>query len=159
MTDERLDDETGEESEEERERYRELLEELRTVVPGVSVVFGFLLTTPFSQRFGQLDLLGRRVFAGALLGTVLAAITLWSPAAFHRVSGPGQRATRLKASIVMQVGGMSLLLVSISMAVFVVGRLIFRDTAVGVGFALATFAVGLALWYVIPLFAGARQRD
>jgi hypothetical protein len=33
----------------------ELLNELRVALPGVQVLFAFLLTIPFAQRFGQLD--------------------------------------------------------------------------------------------------------
>ncbi len=49
-------------AEQQRERYRELLEELRTIIPGVQVLFAFLLTVPFSSRFADLDELGRRAF-------------------------------------------------------------------------------------------------
>ena len=33
----------------------ELLNELRVVMPGVQVLFGFLLTVPFQQRFAEVD--------------------------------------------------------------------------------------------------------
>ncbi len=136
--------------EEQRERYRELLEELRTVLPGVQVLFAFLLTAAFSQRFTELDSLGRRAFAVALLGTATAAITLMAPTAYHRVSAPGHRGHRLHISIRLQIAGMFILLLSMSTAVFVVGRLIFDDTLVGVLFGLGTLGVGLALWYALP---------
>lgn len=57
-----------------RERYRELLEELRTIIPGVQVLFAFLLTVPFSSRFTELDALGRRVFTGSLVAAALATV-------------------------------------------------------------------------------------
>lgn len=156
-TDDDLGDEHDGDSEEERERYRELLEELRTVIPGMTVVFGFLLTTPFSQRFAALDATGRRVFAAALLGTAVAALILWAPAAFHRLSAPGSRAVRLRISIVLQVVGMTLLLLSISSAIFVVTRFIFKDTAVGVGFGLTALVLGALLWYALPMLTWDRR--
>jgi Family of unknown function (DUF6328) len=155
--DDELEDVSGEETEEQRERYRELLEELRTVMPGTQVLFAFLLTAAFSQRFGELDDLGRRAFAAALLGTAVAAITLMTPAAFHRMSAPGHRASRLKASIRLQIAGMFLLLLSMSIAVFVTVRLIFDDTLVGVVFGAIALGVGVVLWYLIPL--SARQHN
>jgi hypothetical protein len=157
MTDERLEDASGQETEEQRERYRELLEELRTTIPGISVLLGFLLTAPFSQRFPTLDLLGKRAYAAALLASALAIITLLTPAAFHRLSPPGERATRLVASIRLQIAGMFLFLAAITIAVFVVTRLAFKDTAVGVVMGLVVAAVGLVLWYVMPI--SARDRD
>lgn len=53
-------------SEEERERYEELLQELRVMLPGVEVLFAFLLTSAFANRFQDLDSLGRTLFTVAL---------------------------------------------------------------------------------------------
>ena len=145
--------------EEQRERYRELLEELRTVMPGTQVLFAFLLTAVFSQTFGQLDDTGRRTFTVALMLAALAAVTLMTPAAFHRMSHPGKRPERLKVSIVMQVSGMALLLASMTVVVFVVVRKIFADTAVGLVCAAIVGGVGVALWYVMPRMMGLNRDD
>ncbi len=147
------------ETEEQRERYRELLEELRTVMPGTQVLFAFLLTAVFSDRFRDLDLLGKRTFAAALLLAALAAVTLMGPAAFHRMSKPGKRPERLTVSIVLQIAGMALLLTSMTLVIFVVARLIFNDTAVGVLFGATVAAVGIAIWYVMPRLAGINRLD
>jgi hypothetical protein len=114
------------------------------------VLFAFLLTAAFTERFEDLDDLGRRSFAAALLLAGLAAVTLMGPAAFHRVSKPGHRVERLKASIVLQMVGMALLLAAMSTVIFVVARLIFDDTFVGVMFGGTTALVGIGLWYVMP---------
>ncbi|HEY5699954.1 MAG TPA: DUF6328 family protein [Acidimicrobiales bacterium] len=140
----------SEESEEQRERYRELLEETRTVMPGTQVLFAFLLTAAFSTGFKDLDLLGRRSFAGALLLAALAAIILMGPTAFHRVSAPDSRAERLIVSVYLQVIGMALLLASMTLVMFVVTRLIFDDTAVGLAFAAVAGGAGVLIWYVLP---------
>ena len=145
--------------EEQRERYRELLEELRTVMPGTQVLFAFLLTAVFSQRFEDLDRLARRSFAMALLLAALAAVTLMGPAAFHRMSRPGKRPERLRVSIVLQVVGMALLLASMTLVVFVAVRTIFGDTAIGLAFAAATAGVGIGIWYVLPRLAGLNRTD
>src|SRR5665811_1656792 len=99
VDDDRLEEASGPQDDEQRQRYRELLEELRTVMPGTQVLFAFLLTAAFTQRFEDLDQLGRRSFAGALLLAALASITLMGPTAFHRVSAPGRRTERLVVSI------------------------------------------------------------
>ena len=156
---ERLGDAGDEESEEHREQYRELLEETRTVMPGTQVLFAFLLTAAFSESFEDLDLLAKRAYAGALLLAAVAAVTLMAPTAFHRISDPGTRAERLKVSTKLQVAGMTLLLASMTLVTFVVGRLIFDDTLVGVLFGGVTVATGIALWYLLPQTVSSVRSD
>lgn len=153
-----LQDDEGE-TDEQRERYRELLEELRTVMPGTQVLFAFLLTAVFSQRFEDLDQLGRRSFATAILLAAMATLTLMGPAAFHRMSGPGKRPERLKVSIALQVAGMALLLAAITVVVFVAVRTLFGDTVIGIAFAAVTAAVGITIWYVLPRIAHLNDPD
>jgi hypothetical protein len=153
-----IQDEAGE-TEEQRDRYRELLEELRTVMPGTQVLFAFLLTAVFADRFEDLDLLGRRSFAAALLLAALAAVTLMGPAAFHRISQPGTRPERLVVSIKLQIVGMALLLAAMSVVIFVVVRLIFDDTFVGLLFGLAVASAGAGIWYVLPRAAHLDQDE
>ena len=157
--DDRLDDASTDEDEEQRERYRELLEETRTVMPGTQVLFAFLLTAAFSESFQDLDLLAKRSYAAALLLAAIAAITLMAPTAFHRISDPGSRAERLTVSTKLQVTGMFLLLASMSLVTFVVGRLIFDDTLVGVLFGGTTVATGITLWYLLPRAGSLAQVD
>lgn len=64
----------------------ELLNELRVVMPGVQVLFGFLLTVPFQQRFGQTDDFQRTVYFITLLLTAASAAFLMGPSAFHRLT-------------------------------------------------------------------------
>lgn len=134
----------------ERLRYRELLEELRTILPGVQVLFAFLLTAPFSPRFTELDEFGRDLYATALVGTALAAVIFLAPASFHRVAPRRARGDRLRTAIRLTVSGMLVLAVSIVVAVLAVMRFIFGGD---VGTVTATFlAVAVAaLWYVMPL--------
>lgn len=158
---------------EQRERYRELLEELRTIIPGVQVLFAFLLTVPFSSRFTALDDLGVHVFAVALLTVGLAAVTLLTPAAYHRIAPRKDRRQRLKLGVRITVGGMVLLAISIACSIFVVGRLIFTtqieddrlvssaDVATELALALTGLVAGTAvvLWFLLPLIRRGRDGD
>ena len=141
----------GENIEEERERYRELLEELRVILPGVQVLFAFLLTAPFSNRFAELDDLGRNVFAASLLGVALTAVMLMTPAAYHRLAPRLDRAERLGVGIVLTIAGMTLLGLSIAAAVFVVVRFMMSSTAWGAAFGGITLLGVVALWFAMPL--------
>jgi hypothetical protein len=63
-------------------RHRELIEllnELRVALPGVQVLFAFLLVVPFSQRFSAVTPLQLRVYFAVLLCTAVAALLLIAP--------------------------------------------------------------------------------
>ena len=138
-------------AEELRERYRELLEELRVIIPGVQVLFAFLLTVPFSARFDQLDHLGRVVFTGALLGVAVATVVFLTPAAIHRVSRDNDRRERLHLAIRFTVLGMAIVGASVAAAVFVVARFIFDNTPVGAVSGAAIAGLAVALWFIVPI--------
>jgi hypothetical protein len=63
----------------------ELLNELRVALPGVQVLFAFLLTVPFSQGFTKLNDTQIGVFFGTFVVTALATAMLMTPSAYHRV--------------------------------------------------------------------------
>jgi uncharacterized protein YqhQ len=74
--------------EQEKERLNrkliELLNELSIAIPGVQVLFAFLLIVPFNSGFGEMDDLGRAVSAGSLSCAAVASALLIGPAAYHR---------------------------------------------------------------------------
>jgi uncharacterized protein DUF6328 len=76
-------------SEEEQERLNrqmmELLNELRVAMPGVQILFGFLLTVPFQQRFSQVTDFQQIVYFVTLVVAAVAAAFLIAPSAYHRV--------------------------------------------------------------------------
>ena len=63
----------------------ELLNELRVALPGVQVLFAFLLAVPFSQRFSETTDLQRDTFMVALLSTLAGSVFLIAPSAYHRI--------------------------------------------------------------------------
>ena len=63
----------------------ELLNELRVALPGVQVLFAFLLAVPFSQRFADTTELQRDTFMVALLSTLAGSVFLIAPTAYHRI--------------------------------------------------------------------------
>lgn len=140
----------GQSSSDERLRYRELLEEMRTIIPGVQVLFAFLLTAPFSQRFAELDEFERDLYGVAVIGAALATVLFLAPASYHRVAPRHPRDVRLRTSIGMLVGGMLVLAVSILAAVLAVTRFVF-----GPGLAQAVVvtlgSIIVLLWYAVPL--------
>jgi uncharacterized protein DUF6328 len=63
----------------------ELLNELRVALPGVQVLFAFLLAVPFAQGFTRVNDFQRGLFFGTLLSTAVSAALLISPSAYHRL--------------------------------------------------------------------------
>src|SRR3954447_16662845 len=81
--------------EELRNRYELLLQEIRVSLPGVQILLAFLLTVPFSQRFGDLDEWGRGAYAIALASSLVSAVCLLTPTVLHRLGKRTARSQRL----------------------------------------------------------------
>ena len=134
----------------------ELLQETRVATAGVQFLFAFLLTLPFTQRFGELTDFHRDLYVLTLLSTSCAAIVLISPVAFHRVlfRQHEKEAVVAFADHALLVG-LVLLLVGIASAVLLV-----LDVVLGRGWAVAACALvtalGLGLWFAVPAARRAR---
>lgn len=137
--------------EEDRERYRELLEELRTIIPGAQVLFAFLLTVPFASRFSEVDQLERIVFAMSLAGVAVATILFLAPAAYHHIARHKDRRRRLLFGVRAAKIGMLFLGLSMVLAVFLVVRFLFDSTLLAGFVAVATAALILTTWVLIPV--------
>jgi Family of unknown function (DUF6328) len=129
----------------------ELLNELRVALPGVQVLFAFLLTVPFSQRFTTLSAADRRVYYAAVLATAAATLCLIAPTAHHRLRfRSGVKEHLLHAANVLAVVGLTLLAFAVTAVVFVVTDLIYPGTLPRVVAAVLGGAFVIA-WFVVPL--------
>ena len=63
----------------------ELLNELRVALPGVQVLFAFLLAVPFANGFPKLGRLDRDIFFVAFIATALSTVLLIAPSSYHRL--------------------------------------------------------------------------
>jgi MFS family permease len=81
------DDPGRHETEEERSdrNLTDLLQELRVAGLGVQVLFGFLLSLPFTSRFSDLDGHRRALYVASLLLSALSTALLTAPVAYHRM--------------------------------------------------------------------------
>jgi len=90
-TDEAIEQRLGEDPDDEQVKERlerehgELLEELRALIPGAEVLFGFLLAIRFTGEFGELNAAQRYVYYATLLSTAVALVFLLAPSAYHRL--------------------------------------------------------------------------
>src|SRR5918992_5693857 len=143
---------TGEDPQERTAREQiEPLQELRIVLPGVQVLFAFLLTVPFAGRFTELTAPQRYVFFGTLLCTAAATALLIAPSAHHRLLfRQGTREYRLRTGNVLTILGLVFLVPTMVGVVYVITDLMFGiGGAVAVTAVMATSFTGL--WFVLPL--------
>ena len=149
---EKAEERTGEDPQERTARELiELLNELRVILPGVQVLFAFLLMVPFTQRFPDLDDLETGVFFMTLLCTAVATALLIAPSAHHRILWRGGvREQRLVLGNILTIAGLIFLLPAIVGVVFVITAFIFDLTAAFVVTGLLSLFFVL-LWFVFPL--------
>jgi hypothetical protein len=129
----------------------ELLNELRVALPGVQVLFAFLLTLPFTSRFERISGGERAVYFIALLATTLASALLIAPSAFHRIRFRNRdKEALIVTSNRLLLVGLGSLAVAVVCSVFVIADLLY-GTAAGLVTAAATALVFGWFWYGLPL--------
>jgi Family of unknown function (DUF6328) len=129
----------------------ELLGELRVALPGVQVLFAFLLIVPFNQRFADVNAFQETVYFATLLCTTAAAALLIAPSMHHRMEfRQGDKEHIVKVANWLTIGGLTLLAVAMTGAVVLITDFVLEaTTTVIVGSAVAF--VFLVLWYAMPL--------
>ncbi|MBV9214320.1 MAG: hypothetical protein JOZ25_11825 [Actinobacteria bacterium] len=144
-------DRSEDDRERENRRMMELLNELRVALTGVQILFAFLLTVPFSQRFSQVTHFQRYTYFVTLLCAAMSVSLLIAPTAQHRVLFRRHQKHRLilrgTTYMLLGLGFLALAMTGVIMLItdvlFKTGTVVAVTTGVAVVFG--------ALWYVIPL--------
>ena len=134
-------DRAGDDDEQPEERLNreliELLNELRVALPGVQVLFAFLLTVPFSDRFLTLTGSQRAIYFATFVGTTIATGLFMAPTAYHRIRfRQGDKERMLRTSNRFAIAGIAFLALSVTLAVVLTTDLMFglgTATMVGLG--------------------------
>jgi hypothetical protein len=131
--------------------YGELLQELRVAETGVQILFAFMLSIAFQQRFQTLDDLQRTIYVITLLFCTFSIALLVAPVAFHRlVFRQGLKDELVKITNRLALAGTSFLLLAV-----LSGVLLIFDYVVGRAFAVVVTTVlavlFVSLWVVLPL--------
>jgi Family of unknown function (DUF6328) len=137
----------------------ELLQELRVALPGVQVLFAFLLTVPFQQGFQKATSFQKDVYLVTLLLTALTTALLIAPSAYHRLEFRQDD----KKHIVLvanrfAIVGFAVLAAAMTSAVLLVTDFLYSDTTS----AIATVGVAVVLyglWYVLPVVRRLRHKQ
>jgi hypothetical protein len=137
----------------------ELLQELRVALPGVQVLFAFLLAVPFQQNFEKISQFEKRVYFATLLLTAISAALLIAPSAYHRITFRYQQKHRLVfIANRLAIAGLAALALAMTCAILLITHLLFGTAATIVTTTLA-LAMYVVLWAVLPLRRRLRYRD
>ena len=129
----------------------ELLNELRVTLPGVQVLFAFLLAVPFTNRFTRLTDLQRDVFFASLVCTMVGTALLIAPSAYHRLRWRQHDKERmLQTSNRLSIAGTVALAGAMTTAMFVITDILYGSTLTALVTA-ATAGIFAWFWYGLPL--------
>ena len=120
-------------------------------LPGVQVLFAFLLAVPFQQNFTKITPFQERVYFATLLLTAASAVLLIAPSAFHRMTFRLQQKDNLIfIANRLAIAGLGLLALAMTGAIMLITDVLFGTAATIVtsGLTLTAFA---AFWYLLPL--------
>ena len=149
------EDRAAERDETEKERLdrnlAELLQELRVALPGVQVLFAFLLVVPFNQRFADITSFQSTVYFITLLLAMAATACLIAPTAHHRIEFRQQDKKRIVFTATkLAVVGLALLAAAMTGAVILVTDFLYHATVVWIT-AVAAATLFIGLWFAWPL--------
>ncbi|MFJ1927539.1 MULTISPECIES: DUF6328 family protein [unclassified Streptomyces] len=143
-------------------RWNEILQETRVAQTGIQILFGFLLSVAFTQRFERLGDFDHRVYVVTVVLGAAAIGALIAPVALHRFLSGSQ----MKDEVVVVAGrfmvcGMVLLALTIGCTLLLLLHTVLTDTLAEllVGAVMVWFG---AAWFLLPLvlkLRSARRAD
>ncbi len=155
MADERDSQETKKERLE--REHGELLEELRALIPGAELLFGFLLAIRFTGQFGELGDAERYVYYLTLVATGVALVLFMAPAAYHRLRfREGDKDYMLRKANREAIVGTFAIAVAFAGVVYIITELVFGQwQAIVAG--VAFFAFAAWRWWSFALYRSLRE--
>ena len=155
-------DETGHLKPDEGEKERvdrellELLNELRVALPGVQILFAFLLVLPFQQGWQEISDVERHVYFAALIASAVASALLIAPSVYHRLNFRRRSKERmLFDSNRMAITGSAFVALGIACAIFLVADVVY-GAPISIVATVLTLGLYALLWGALPL---ARRRE
>jgi hypothetical protein len=158
---ERVESEQDQESLKDRleREHNELLQELRSLIPGAEVLFGFLLAISFTQQFDDLTDGQRYVYYGTLVSTAVALVFYLAPAAHHRLRfRAGDKEFMLRKGNREAVAGTVAASLALTGVIYLVTSLVFGTTE-AVIVAVVFFLFVAWRWWAYALLRAWRGRE
>ena len=137
--------------------HSELLDELRALIPGAEVLFGFLLAIRFTSQFKDLTTGQQHVYFVTLLATGIALVLFLAPAAYHRI-----RFREGDKEVMLRKGNREVVVGSFAIALALTGViLIVTDLLYSFGVAIAVstgfFALIIWRWWALAFYRQATE--
>jgi hypothetical protein len=130
--------------------YGEILQELRVVQTGVQILFAFLLSLAFYERFAHLTSTQRNFYFATLMVAVLASALLIAPVAHHRMLfGQRRKDALVAASNRLAIVGLCFVMLALAGSIFLITDVLYQSGA-AVAVTCAVIAVFVGLWFVMP---------
>ena len=137
----------------------ELLNELRVAMPGVQVLFAFLLIVPFSNGFPRMTALQRNMYFVAFLCTGLAALLLIAPSIHHRLRFRDRdKEALLQRANKLAIAGLGFLAAAMTAVSFVITDVLFAEPW-PIVVAVVAAALFAWVWYAVPLLRKAADEE
>jgi len=137
----------------------ELFASLRVALPGVQVLFAFLLVLPFQSGFPKVTAFQEKVYFATLICVALASFLLIAPTARHRLRfRSGDRKYVVFSSSRLAIAGLVFLGLGLVGALMLVSDFLFGTATMIVTGSLAAVALGW-LWFVSPLLRGLPEQN
>jgi hypothetical protein len=138
--------------------HNELLQELRSLIPGAEVLFGFLLAVSFTNQFADLDDAQRYVYYGTLVSTAVALVLYLAPASYHRLRfREGDKDYMLRKANREAIAGTVASSFALTGVMYLVTSFVF-GTAEGIVVATAFFAFTAWRWWSHALYRELREQ-
>jgi Family of unknown function (DUF6328) len=129
----------------------ELLNELRVTLPGVQVLFAFLLIAPFSQQFERINDLQKYAYLVALTFTALGSAFLIAPTPYHRIRFRDQdKEAMIQVANRLAIAGTLSVAIAMSCALFFVTDVLFSSPVPALLTALVAGVI-VTFWYALPI--------
>ncbi len=125
---------------------------MRIALPGVQVLFAFLLTIPFARGFPATTSAERDLYFGALTSAMIATVLLMAPGAYHRILfRHHDKEMLIRHANRLAIAGMVALAIALSLSLFLVTEYVFSDTLASVASGIVV-ALIFVLWYALPMW-------
>jgi predicted membrane channel-forming protein YqfA (hemolysin III family) len=134
------------------QEWGELVEEHRLAMPGVQVLFAFLLVLPFQSRFDRLTTQQEYVYYTALLCATAAIVLLITPTAAHRIRWRAQdKEALLRMSTRAAIAATVFIAAAMTASVYLITDVLFGEPATVIVSAVVAAAF-VFFWYAFPLY-------
>jgi hypothetical protein len=136
------------------------LNELRVALPGVQILFAFMLSVPFSVKFDRISRMDRYAYLVGFVFCAAASILLIAPSVYHRLHRRDE-VTRPREMLVsfnrLAVSGAACLAIAMTCTIFVISNLLVGSSAAVLLAALSALGF-IWFWFGLPVVRRAKAR-